>query len=165
MQLTAQPLRRADDFEATLRTSIHCTRHSAHCAPWQKYINLVYASRLCCLMSCEPSRAGAVQAGQALKIMNEKGAHTYAQIPIHIKYILYTAYTGRMKMHLKCNNKNDNGIIILYKGTQTEKDKREREQGTAFSGAHFMPMPESMLHYLQLVNFYSLPRCWWLNLT
>lgn len=34
-----------------------------------------------------------------------------------------------MKMHLKCNNKNDNGIIILYKGTQAEKEsKREKER-------------------------------------
>lgn len=70
-----------------------------------------------------------MRAGQALKIMNEKGAHTCAQTAvIHIKYI-YTGYTGRMKMHLKCNNKNDNGIIILYKGTQAEKEsKREKER-------------------------------------
>lgn len=66
-----------------------------------------------------------------------------------------------MKMHLKCNNKNDNGIIILYKGTRTAKEtKKEGGKGTAVSGAHFMPMPESMLHYLQLVNFYSSPRRW-----
>lgn len=69
-----------------------------------------------------------MRAGQALKIMNEKGAHTYAQTAvIHIKYI-YTGYTGRMKMHLKCNNKNDNGIIILYKGTQRKKAKEGKGQ-------------------------------------
>lgn len=70
-----------------------------------------------------------MRAGQALKIMNEKGAHTCAQTAvIHIKYI-YTGYTGRMKMHLKCNNKNDNGIIILYKGTQAEKESKREKEG------------------------------------
>lgn len=56
--------------------------------------------------------------------MNKMAANTY----------VCTAHTGRMKMHLKCNNKNDNGIIIL------KRKKGTTQQQAAGSGAHFMPL-------------------------
>jgi len=49
-----------------------------------------------------------------------------------------------MKMHLKCNNKNDNGIIILH----IQKKNPERmlsNNGVVRGGsrAHFMPIHEA----------------------